>query len=71
MIEEAHIADRYTRRIGRQHRDWGNGTLMASARMRPLADEPSLGDIEYCRCLEMVFHELLEWRVSRRGRMNR
>ncbi len=66
MIEEADVADRYTRRIGRPHRDWGNGTLMACARMRPLANEPALGDIDYCGCLEMVFRLLLEWRLSRR-----
>lgn len=66
MIQEADCADRYTRRMGRPHRDMGNGTLLAAARMRPLADEPHLGDEEYCRCLEMVFRLLLEWRQARR-----
>lgn len=68
MIEEADFADRYAQRMGRPHRDWGNGTLMAAARARPLADEPALGEERYCRCLETVFRLLLEWREARRGR---
>lgn len=71
MIEEADFADRYARRIGRPHRDWGNGTLMAAARARPLAEEPPLGEERYCRCLETVFRLLLEWRVARRGSVAR
>lgn len=67
MIQEADFADRYAKRLGRPHRDWGNGTLMAAARARPLADEPSLGEERYCQCLEMVFRELLEWRAARRN----
>ncbi|MCJ7873735.1 hypothetical protein Q4577_13335 [Marinovum sp. 2_MG-2023] len=66
MIEEADFADRYAKRLGRAHRDWGNGTLMAAARVRPLAAEPPLGEDAYCRCLETVFHLLLEWRSTRR-----
>lgn len=68
MIQEADFADRYAKRMGRPHRDWGNGTLMAAARARPLADEPHLGEERYCRCLETVFRLLLEWRVSRKRR---
>ncbi len=67
MIEEADFADRYAKRLGRPHRLWGNGTLMAAARARPLADEPGLGEERYCRCLETVFRLLLEWRLTRRG----
>lgn len=67
MIEEADFADRYAKRLGRPHRHWGNGTLMAAARARPLADEPSLGEERYCACLELVFRALLEWRAARRS----
>ncbi|WP_323764909.1 hypothetical protein [Marinovum sp.] len=65
MIEEADFADRYAKRLGRPHRLWGNGTLMAAARARPLADEPALGEARYCRCLEQVFRALLDWRAAR------
>lgn len=71
MIEEADFADRYARRMGRPHRDWGNGTLMAAARARPLADEPPLVEERYCRCLETVFRLLLEWRTARRMKVAR
>ena len=67
MIEEADFADRYAKRLGHPHRVWGNGTLMAAARARPLAEEPALGEESYCRCLEMVFHTLLAWRAARRS----
>lgn len=66
MIEEADFADRYAKRLGRPHRLWGNGTLMAAARARPLAEEPALGEERYCRCLELVFRQLLAWRAARR-----
>ncbi len=60
VIREAEHADRYRRQTGRVHPLWGNGSLMAAARKRPLADEPGFDDPDYCRCFEIVLSGLVE-----------
>jgi hypothetical protein len=60
MLQEADWADRYTRRMGQQHVLWGNGTLLAAARVRRLAPERDFGDREYCACFQMVVEALLQ-----------
>lgn len=60
MIREAEQADRHVRRTGRVHPFWGNGSLMAAARRRSLADEPGFDDADYCRCFELVLRGLIE-----------
>jgi len=59
MLNEAELAFAHVRRTGRAHADWGDGSLMASARRRPLAPEPFLDDLGYCSCLEMVLQALM------------
>ena len=54
MIHEAEVADRHVLSTGRLHPEWGNGTLMAVARRRPLAVEPDFDNAEYCRCFELM-----------------
>ncbi len=58
MLHEADNADRYLRRHGKLHPLWGNGTLLATARLRPLKSEPSFDDGDYCDCLELVLQAL-------------
>ena len=58
MLREAEHADRYTRRLGRLHPVWGNGTLLAAARTRRLQPEPSFDNLAYCACVEMVLRTL-------------
>ncbi|NNE53829.1 MAG: hypothetical protein HKN30_15670 [Sulfitobacter sp.] len=41
IVREAELADRYTRRLGRVHPQWGNGTLMAAAARFPMGPELS------------------------------
>lgn len=65
MISEAHAAHRYFRRFGKSHALWGDGSLMAAAHKRQLRPEPGLSDTDYCGCVEMVLHELIEWRAAR------
>jgi hypothetical protein len=65
LIHEAESADVYTRRVGRLHPVWGNGSLMSAARKRVLADEPTFENAEYCVCFEMVLRQLIEWRINR------
>lgn len=66
MIAEAEAADAHRERTGRLHPLWGNGSLMAAARRRALADEPGFDDAEYCECFEMVLRELIRHRLSQR-----
>lgn len=66
LIAQADAADRYRKRFGRAHPRWGNGTLMARARVLPLPPEPCLQDVEYARCLILVLTAL-----TRRGPASR
>lgn len=63
MVGEAEAADRYRKRLGRAHPLWGNGTLEAVARARPMAVPRALSDGEYLSCLGVVFDAL----IARRG----
>ena len=65
MLQEADWADRYTRRLGRVHVLWGNGTLLGAARARRLAPERDFGDREYCACFHMVIEALMQNRAGR------
>ncbi|MEX5729273.1 hypothetical protein Ga0609869_002626 [Rhodovulum iodosum] len=62
MLARAGAADAYRKRFGRSHPRWGDGSLMALARGRPLPPEPALDDAGYCRCLSLVFAAIAEWR---------
>ena len=66
IIAEADAADRYRKRFGRLHPKWGNGTLMAAARRRVLANEPPLHHEDYARCLILVLGALAERRQAAR-----
>jgi hypothetical protein len=64
MIDEADAADRYRKRLGQGHPFWGNGTLEAAARHRPLAAPRSLSDAGYLACLALVVDALLAHRLE-------
>lgn len=59
IICEAEIADRFTRRLQKQHPRWGNGTLVSASSKRMLAAERACDDPEYCACLSMVLHAIV------------
>lgn len=40
----ADLADRYTRRLGRPHPIWGNGTVLAAAARFPVIATSGVGD---------------------------
>lgn len=65
MIHEAELADRHLERTGKLHPVYGNGSLMAVARNRALADEPGFDDLQYCQCFEMVLHQLARFQAGR------
>lgn len=66
MIREAEAADTYFQQTGVSHLLWGNGSLMAAARKRVLADEPSFDSIDYCVCFELVLRALITHQTSLR-----
>ncbi len=59
LLYEADCADRFTRRLGKPHPFWGNGTLLAAARGHPLVEERTFDDRDYCSAFEMVLAQLL------------
>lgn len=65
MIAEAELADRHVAMTGRLHPFYGNGSLMAAARSRVLADEPGFDDLQYCQCFEMVLQSLIRFHINR------
>lgn len=64
MIDHAETADRYMRRLGKPHAEWGTGTLASAARKRCLAPEPTMDSSEYCACLGIVLRGLIERRAK-------
>ena len=66
MIAEAELADAHVRKTGRLHPSFGNGSLMAAARTRVLADEPGFDNVQYCQCFELVLRELIHFHVNQR-----
>jgi len=62
-LDQADAADRYRKRLGRAHPLWGNGTLMARARVLPVPREPALCDPAYAACLMLVLAKLMQRRA--------
>ena len=58
LLQETDWADRFTKRLGKPHPFWGNGTLLAAAQRYPLAPEPTFDDLAYCTAFEMVLFQL-------------
>lgn len=65
LLAEVELADRYVSATGRLHPMFGNGSLMAAARRRQLADEPGFDNVQYCQCFEMVLQALVRFQVNR------
>ncbi len=66
LLRDADAADRFRKRLGRAHPEWGNGTLMAAALARPVAPEPRLDAPDYLRCQIEMLSALLERRRTGR-----
>lgn len=64
MIFEADLADKHVGQTGGLHPMFGNGSLMAVARNRRLADEPGFDNLQYCQCFEMVMRHLIRFHIS-------
>lgn len=64
LMQRADWGDRYTRRLGKSHPEYGDGTLSSAARELRLAVEPTLDDDTYCECLELILQKLLARRTN-------
>ncbi|WP_170759385.1 hypothetical protein [Ruegeria lacuscaerulensis] len=64
MIHEAELADRHVGQTGQLHPLFGNGSLMAAARNRRLADEPGFDNLQYCQCFELVLRHLITFQIN-------
>lgn len=62
LLQQAEWADRFTRRLGKPHPFWGNGTLLGAAQGHPKAAEPTFDNPAYCSAFEMVLAQLAEQR---------
>ncbi|KAJ03208.1 hypothetical protein [Sulfitobacter mediterraneus] len=65
LVVQASHADKYTRRLGRDHPTWGNGTLLAAARKHALAAERSFDDRDYAQCCMLVLTALDRFRATK------
>ena len=65
LLWQAHVADRYRKRLGKPHPAWGNGSLMAVTGAEPKADaEPFLSDLRWLRALSCVLDRLSVAKLS-------
>ena len=62
ILDQAHIADKVTKRTGRPHRFWGNGSLLAASNPRPDKAEPYAGDTDYLEALRETLVQVLLWK---------
>ena len=54
LIIRSWAVDRYRKRYGKSHRDWGEGSLMSCARYYSQPPEPPLCDPNYAQALRCV-----------------
>ena len=59
ICDEAMIADKYRKKLGRQHPAFGNGTLMSAAARYNAVGRPAACDAEYLSCLSQIIERLL------------
>ncbi len=63
LISEAHMADRYRKKMRRAHPRLGPGTLSGAAQARRMAAEPHHGDRLFATCAALVYARLHRWRL--------
>ena len=65
MLDQAHVAHKVFKRLGRPHPGWGDGSLMSRALASPQCREPFVSDPRYISVLVAVLEALLR-RIERR-----
>ena len=62
LLEEADVADRYRKRLGRAHPAYGSGSLMSAALGWPDGPRGRVYDASYCAALIVVLTAVQDWR---------
>lgn len=63
MLEQADLADRYRKKLGRAHPVYGTGSLMSAALCWPEGPRGRVYDASYCAALIVVLRALQAWRA--------
>lgn len=63
LLFQADVADRYRKRLGRAHPDYGSGSLMSAALSWPLGARGRVYDASYCAALIVVLTAVQDWRA--------
>ena len=58
LLRQADWADRFTRRLGKPHPAWGNGTLLGAASAWPMMAEPTFDDPAYRAAFMLVLTQV-------------
>lgn len=59
VLSQAQVADKYRKRTGRSHAQFGNGSLSAACQHRIKSRRPDRCDPNYLECLEIVIQALI------------
>lgn len=64
LIEDAHLADKVRKRLGRPLAGKGTGSLMSAAALHPRVRSTARCDPTYCAALQSVLSALASWRAD-------
>ena len=67
LLSEADIADRYRKRVGRAHPQFGSGSLMSAAMGWSAGANSRVYDASYCAALIVVLTAVQDWRGRARA----
>ncbi|SEN03924.1 hypothetical protein SAMN05216227_1006133 [Pseudorhodobacter antarcticus] len=62
LLDQALVADKVTKRTGRPHFAWGNGSLMAACPQRHHKDAPPLAEQAYLEALRDTIDQVILWK---------
>lgn len=65
LLTKTDFADKFTKRLGKPHELWGNGTLMAAVWGQELRPERSFSDREYTACFVTTLDCLARHRAAK------
>jgi hypothetical protein len=59
VFEQAHAADKYRKKLGKAHVQWGTGSLASACAGLDRMAEPFLSDPDYASCIRIIFDRIL------------
>ncbi len=63
-ITDCHFADKYRKRLGKNHAEWGNGSLLARVGPTCISDQANLGDHDFLQALITILSALRTWQTN-------